>query len=336
MVVVTSPAISKHNGDVRSPILFIIFNRPDTTFQVMETIRKARPRRLYIAGDGPRNNHDELELCKESRKISSRVDWQCEVKTLWHDRNLGCRAAITSAIDWFFSYEEEGIILEDDCVPSNSFYDYCDNLLERYRNDHRIMAISGANLLTDYCIAPDSYYFSRYPHIWGWATWRRAWRCYDRDMALWPEFSALKGLHAWSYRETEFEAYWTNIFNHINEIDTWDYQWLFTCWAYNGLSCIPAKNLVKNIGFDNRATHTLDSSNQHSQLTATELSFPLAHPKLIIRHAVADYIISQCHHKVSDYYASKCNLNKSSDNKILSSIARQIYCFVNGLKLKRL
>src|SRR5262249_20722231 len=158
------------------PVLFLIFNRPNTTARVMEAIRTAGPGRLYVAADGPRDgNADEAKRCAEVRRIATQVDWPCEVQTLFRERNLGCRQAVSSAITWFFEQEQEGIILEDDCLPSPSFFPYCAELLARFRNDERIMCITGCNFQQDMKGYPYSYYFSKYHHVWGWATWRRAW-----------------------------------------------------------------------------------------------------------------------------------------------------------------
>jgi hypothetical protein len=271
-------------------ILFIVFKRPDTTRHVMQTIRSAQPARLYVAGDGPRDRPGELALCEETRAIATMVDWPCEVRTLWRDSNLGCRIGVSSAIDWFFSHEEEGIILEDDCAPSPSFFLYCSELLERYRTDNRVMCISGTNFQDGRSVTPDSYYFSRYMHCWGWASWRRAWRHYDRDMSLWPEFLASGGLRAWSGGDPLFERHWRNILQQMfrGEIDTWDYQWLFACWAQGGLTCAPAKNLVRNIGFGDGATHTSQADHRLARLVPAELEFPLIHPRMILRNTEAD------------------------------------------------
>jgi len=174
-----------------TPILFLIFNRPDTTQKVFNAIRKAKPKQFFIAADGsPPDREGEIEKCQKSRKIATSVDWDCEVKTLFRDKNLGCKIAISSAIDWFFENVEEGIILEDDCLPHQSFFWFCQELLEYYRNDTRIMHISGDNFQFGRKRGEGSYYFSKYSHVWGWATWRRAWKCFDINMKSFEEFKA--------------------------------------------------------------------------------------------------------------------------------------------------
>jgi hypothetical protein len=163
----------------------MIFRRPDFTSRVFEQIRNVRPARLYIAADGPRSGREgEQQLCIETRAIIEQIDWDCELKTLFREKNLGCKMAISSAIDWFFEQEEEGIILEDDCLPNQSFFRFCDTMLEKYRNDDRIRHISGCNLQHGKKWGTASYYFSNLTHAWGWANWRRVWKDYDRDLKL--------------------------------------------------------------------------------------------------------------------------------------------------------
>ncbi len=168
---------------MRSPVLFLVFNRPDSTRKVFDAIRSARPPKLYITADGPRPDRPaEAKLCSEVRAIASAVDWPCEVKTLFRESNLGCKAGVSSGITWFFSHEDEGIILEDDVLPVPTFFNFCDEMLERYRDDARVSMISGCNLISNHFSPKQSYFFSRYNLIWGWATWRRAWQHYDVAM----------------------------------------------------------------------------------------------------------------------------------------------------------
>ena len=274
---------------LNTAILFLVFNRPDTTQQVFDAIRQAKPPRLYVAADGPRATREgEAERCAVVRQIATLVDWHCEVFTLFREQNLGCGRAVSSAISWFFENEEQGIILEDDCLPSQSFFYYCQELLTRYSDDERVMCVSGGNFQRGQRVTSDSYYFSRYPHIWGWASWRRAWKHYDFELERWPSFRAARGLRSLSDGNTLFESYWKNIFNSAREIDTWDYQWTFSCWAQNGLTVLPVVNQVTNIGFGSDSTHTMNASSPLANMAALELQFPLAHPSLLIRNVEAD------------------------------------------------
>lgn len=233
-------------------VLFLIFNRPDTTIRVFETIRQAKPPRLYVAADGPRKDKiGEKEKCEEARSIIKMIDWDCEVKTLLRDENLGCGKAVSQAITWFFEHEEEGIILEDDCVPSLSFFPYCEYLLEKYRGDSRVWMISGCCFEKD--LAPYTsydYMFTKYGNIWGWASWRRCWNSYNLLMSGYEVFKKEGGFYnTCSYIEAN---YLTKMYNRLSENEllhesTWDYQWFLTR-LMNGLSIVPSKNLVENIG----------------------------------------------------------------------------------------
>ena len=236
---------------ITSPVLFLIFNRPDTTRRVFEAIRTAQPQKLFIAADGPRLNvESDYEQCTATRSIAMNVDWECEVYTLFRDTNLGCKAAVSSAIDWFFEHVEEGIILEDDCLPDQTFFRFCDELLDKYRHDTRIGMISGDNFLFGQRNIEGSYYFSRYTHIWGWATWRRAWQKYDVSLSGWPKFREQKLLRHVLDNDEEVE-YWTAIFDntYLGHINTWDYQLMFSSWANGFVNIIPNSNMVQNDGY---------------------------------------------------------------------------------------
>ena len=285
---------------LKVPVLFLIFNRSDTTQLVFNEIRKAQPAQLFIAADGPRKDRPEdIENCRKVREIIRQVDWDCSVSTLFRDENLGCKRGVSSAIDWFFSHVDEGIILEDDCVPDPSFFPFCQELLERYRDDERIMVISGDNLQFGRRKSQYSYYFSRCFHLWGWATWKRAWDNYDIKMELWPkikETGRLKDI----LHDPNAEKYWEIIFNdtYNNKNDTWDYQWVFSCWIQGGLSIVPNNNLISNIGFNCSATHTTRDS-PFSKMIVEKIEFPLNHPEYIIRDATADQFEEKIEHSNS-------------------------------------
>lgn len=276
-----------------SPVLFIVFNRPDTTARVFEAIRQARPPRLYIAADGARASRpDEAPLCEETRRIASAVDWPCEVKTLFRSENLGCKMAVSGAIEWFFEHEEQGVILEDDCLPDPSFFAYCDAMLDHYKDDPRVMCVSGDNFLPADVKQGlrDSYYFSAFVHIWGWASWRRAWRGYDVTMSKWTPELGEQLLKKVFPDHAPLRRIWMNTFSKTaaGQIGTWDYQWVFHCWMAGGLSCMPAHNLISNIGFDERATHTTESGHSQANLPTHALAMPLKHPAAVARNLEAD------------------------------------------------
>jgi hypothetical protein len=283
-----------NNSQLSTPILFLIFNRLETTKQVLTAIRQAQPTRLYVAADGPRPNHlGEAEKVQAVRDyVISYINWDCEVKTLFREENLGCRVAVSGAIDWFFEHEAEGIILEDDCIPDASFFPYVEELLNRYRDDERIMVIAGNHFHGEAHQPSYSYFFSRYNHCWGWATWRRAWQHYDHDMSQWPKLRNTNWLITIGDGNRNFQRYWTRIFDqaYAQKVDSWAYRWTFSCWAQSGLTILPALNLVKNIGFDENATHTKSKNGSHklSTLPLESLTFSLSHPSNVIRDYEAD------------------------------------------------
>ena len=274
-----------------TPVAFIIFNRPDTTERVFEAIRQAQPQQLLVVADGPRlDRHGEVEKCAATRAVIDRVDWECEVLTNYSDINLGCKCRVSSGIDWVFSLVEEAIILEDDCLPAASFFQFCQTLLEKYRHDDRIMHIDGTNLQFGQTRTPDSYYFSKYAGIWGWASWRRAWKNYDVDLKSWEEFKisqAISSVHINPYEQ----KYWSEILDRVyqGKIDTWDYQWNYACWSQGGLAVVPEVNLITNIGFGPDATHTHHDSHL-AALPLSEIS-QIEHPRFVIAHREADEYI---------------------------------------------
>jgi len=275
---------------LQTPVLFTVFNRPDTTRQVFEAIRAVRPARLFVASDGPRTDRSgEAATVEAVRAIATRVDWECELKTLFRTENLGCRAAMSSAIDWFFSEVEEGIILEDDCLPDPSFFPYCVELLDRYREDERVMIVSGCNMQLGRHPVADSYYFSRYIHIWGWASWRRAWKHYDVDMKDFPEFQA-RGVLDSILRTPQEKRRWSEILERVHQrsphFDTWDFQWNYALFKRNALAVTPNFNLVRNIGCGTGALHTADNS--FAEAEAEQMPFPLQHPPFQYPLAEAD------------------------------------------------
>lgn len=274
-----------------SPIAFLIFNRPDTTRRVFAEIAKARPPNLLVIADGPRADHpDDAEKCAAVRAVIDGVDWDCEVLTNYSDVNLGCKRRISSGLNWVFDIVEEAIILEDDCLPHPTFFRFCEELLDKYREDKRIAMISGNNFQFGRKRTEYSYYFSRYPHIWGWASWRRAWDNYDVDMKLWPEIRDGRWLEGLLDNKKSV-CYWNYIFENVykGKIDSWAYQWTFSCWIQSALTILPNVNLVSNIGFGSEAVHTIEK-NKFSNMETEPIKFPISHPPYIMRDSVADYI----------------------------------------------
>ncbi|OJJ20094.1 hypothetical protein BKI52_16610 [marine bacterium AO1-C] len=275
----------------QAPVLFLIFKRFDTTLAVIKQIRKAKPRKLYIAADGPRNEIlGEREECTRLREtVLNLVDWDCELKTLFREKNLTAKVAISEAIHWFFEHEESGIILEDDCVPHLTFFSFCSQLLEKYSEDSRVMHISGSNLLNGKTYGDGSYFFSRHVNIWGWATWRRAWKYYDLQMSTFQKFEAQNQIY--NIMQVMYKRYHKRLKRVYENANTstneWDYPWTYTVFAQGGLSITPNQNLISNIGFGDNAGTTLDPNNPIANLPTLAIE-EVKHPTFMLPFREAD------------------------------------------------
>jgi len=272
-----------------TPVAFFIFNRADTTARVFEAIRQARPRTLLVIADGPRPSRPgERALCAATRAVVDAVDWDCEVIRHFSEDNLGCRRRIASGLAWVFEQVEEAIILEDDTLPGPSFFPFCEELLARYRDDPRIGLIAGTNFLGERGRNTDSYYFTKYPYMWGWASWRRAFAFYDVDMRDYPEFAASGALKRACDGPGEMR-FWRPRFEQAyrGAADTWDFQMVYALWRHQLLCIAPEKNLVSNIGFVESATHLALGDDETANLPVRELG-PLFHPSRVERDAWAD------------------------------------------------
>jgi len=274
-----------------TPILFIVFNRPDVTARVFEEIRKIRPAQLFVTADGPREGRAaEAELCKKTRDIATNVDWPCEVRTLFQEKNLGVKYGPAAGIDWFFNNVEEGIVLEDDDLPDPTFFTYCQELLEKYRTDERVMHISGVNVLQSNpsLIPKDSYYFLSIPSVWGWASWRRAWKHYDVEVSDWPEvrdkrilFDSLEGAVAFQFGR-KFQMYYER------KINAYDGPWMFACLANHGLTIYPSRNLISYIGYGVDSTNSAQYDPMWANRPTQAMLFPMQHPSEVVLNRKAD------------------------------------------------
>ncbi len=268
---------------MKPPVLLIAFRRPDLTEQVIDALREASPTRLYVAVDGARpGDSEEARLVQRVWDVvESSVDWPCSVERRIRLANLGCRHGVVDAIDWFFTHEPEGIILEDDIIPTPEFFEFCADLLVRYRDDDRVLGISGDNCGQVQFSDETSYSFVRHPDIWGWATWRRAWSHYDRDMQDWRRVRGSGILDTIFPNEAE-KQHFVKLFDRMADDgtpDTWDYQWVATCYLRGGLTALPAKSLVRNVGFRPDATHTTGATRFADIETGSVM--PLIHPRLV-------------------------------------------------------
>jgi hypothetical protein len=278
------------------PVVVLIFNRPDHAARLMKCVRAVQPRRLFVVADGPREGREgEREQCLKARQaVLDAVDWPAEVETNFSDQNLGCRRRVSTGLDWVFGRVSQAIILEDDLEPHPSFFAYCAQLLKRYKNDTRVGAISGDCFQKPQFDCGASYYFSIYPHCWGWATWRRAWQCYDHELSSWPEYRKRKGLLAWLNHKGETD-YWRWTIDQVvtGKLDSWATVWIYSLWKSQMLVALPARNLVSNHGFDDQATHTMEARSPLSGLPVFEMQFPMVHPATVSRNEEADAFTRQ-------------------------------------------
>ena len=277
---------------IKTPVVFIVFNRPEVARQVFERIRQAQPPKLLVVCDGPRAHvpTDAARVAEVRELIAQGVDWTCEVLTNYAQTNMGCGERVSSGLNWAFSLVEEAIVLEDDCLPDPAFFPFCEEMLERYRQDETVMHINGTNFLARHLHPATSYFFSKYVWVWGWATWRRAWQNYDSTMASWDKRCPALNACFDSRRE---RAFWLSTFNKARAdwkaANTWDYQWVYTCWSLGGYTVMPSVNLVENLGFGLDSTHT-SSATDYLRMPATPLKVT-SHPRTVARNRVRDQMM---------------------------------------------
>ncbi|MDB5225324.1 MAG: glycosyltransferase family 2 protein [Candidatus Adlerbacteria bacterium] len=296
---------------LNTPVAFIIFNRPEKTARVFEAIRQARPKQLFIIADGPRNEA-ERKRTDATRAMTENVDWECEVQRRYAPENLSVKKGPPTGISWVFEHVDRAIFLEDDCLPDPTFFPYCEELLEKYKDDERVMQISGDNFQRGNAgyNCPESYYFSVTANLWGWATWRRAWQKYDeRPMEAWPSVKK-QGLLRDVFPDAAVRERWEILFerNWAGKADTWEGPWLFACNINRGLCINPKTNLVSNIGIDHEAAHWregLSMEDEFANLPTTPLSFPLEHPPVLLANTQADDYSSKTQHNINRYFSQQ-------------------------------
>ena len=277
------------------PILLIAYNRPSCISRVIENLKNLKPTKLYIACDGPNESIENNKNVYLTRKIiKENVNWETKLRTKFNNKNQGCKYGVSNAISWFFKNENEGIILEDDILPHVDFFSFCEVLLEKYRNDKRVWCITGSNHVGEN-IGDGSYFFSRYNHCWGWASWRRCWDQYNVEMELWPKYKSMQLLKT-NFTDKKEYSYWYKFFDSFyknGSRGTWDYQWFFTSLVNNGLTITPNANLIENIGFGPDATHTKVGKSTSKKLSFDKDSgvIPIVHPTFLMRSSYADMIV---------------------------------------------
>jgi hypothetical protein len=283
---------------MNTPVALILFNRPDTTARVFAEIARAKPKKLFLIADGPRLQvPTDVEKCAAARAVVAHVDWECEVQRKYSDGNLGCGMCPATGLTWVFEHVDRTIVLEDDCVADPSFFPFCGEVLERYRDDERVMHVAGNNFQDKKRFGNTSYFFSRHNIcLGGWATWARAWRCYDIELKRWPALRDTPWLD-YIVGEPRGAAVWRRIFDEAHaagkRASYSDYQWTFTCWAENGLSVIPNVELCRNIGFDQDATHIFSTDCPWRVAQTEPMKFPLVHPSGVTPDAAADLAFNE-------------------------------------------
>jgi len=286
---------------MQTPVALIVFNRPEATARLVSSLAGLKPRRLFVIADGPRDGHSEdAEKCAATRAVIDRIDWDCELVKDYSPVNLGCGKRPHTGISRLFEQTDRAVILEDDCVPEPTAFPFFEELLERYRDDERVMHISGRSVFPDGREGPYSYYFTRSLSCWGWATWARAWRSYDYRIAAWPELRDspwLEDVLGDRRAVPFFRRLFDSCHAHADHISYWDQQWNFACWANSGLGIRPYVNLIANTGFGAGATHDVQSTRlqQHYAIPARPIGLPLHHPPRVLRDVAADRYAIDAH-----------------------------------------
>jgi len=274
---------------IQTAVVYIVFNRPEHTKKSFAVLREQKPSKLFIVADGPRKtNPKDIELCKKVKDIVQKVEWPCEVHYNFANSNMGLKKRVSSGINWAFDHVERAIVLEDDCIAHPDFFYFCDSLLEYYSENNNISVITGNNFQKNQWRGDASYYFSKYNHCWGWATWKRAWKHYQGTIPFWPEW---RNSDIWQKQTPDKveQNFWKVIFERVykGQIDSWAYPWIASIWYHKGLTVTPNMNLVSNIGFDEGSTHTSKKNSEFSKMPTTKLGV-LKHPKKIQRNIEAD------------------------------------------------
>lgn len=272
------------------PLLILVYNRPSETEILINNLKKIKPKKIFISADGPKNASLDIKRNKEVKNILKKINWTKDIQLNYLKKNYGCKESVSKAIGWFFSKVKMGIILEDDCIPNKDFFLFTKEILVKYKNNNKIFMVSGNNFLKKKIKINDSYYFSKYNHCWGWASWARAWKNYDKNLTSWNNFKKSK---LWKNKfNNEYEkTYWEKIFDlcYKKKINSWAYPWLYSIWKKNGLCIIPKVNLVKNIGFNLNASNTF--SHQEFNYETNSIGNKISHPKIIKINNFADNFV---------------------------------------------
>ena len=282
-------------------VLMLTYNRADLFKKSLSSVLSIMPKRIYIFNDGPKSNPQDIVKVYEVRKLIQNIKTKSIIIKNFNKYNLGCKKSNLKAIDWFFSKEKEGIIIEDDCIASREFFSFTSEMLNKYKDNNRIFCISGSNFQKEK-LSNESYYFSKYNHCWGWATWRDRWRLKDDKISFWPKFKKSKEWGKLHKNKIE-QKYWNKIFKNVynDKMDSWAYPWTLSVWKQKGLTITPNVNLVKNIGFGKQSTHSLFVQDSFKYLNKQKTDSKIIHPKKIIINNKADFYVFKNHFKGYNY-----------------------------------
>lgn len=285
----------------KTPILILVYNRSKYINKLLEILRKLNAQNIYVSFDGAKKHKEDVNKCKEVTRSINNINWKCNLYKNFLNKNYGCKLGVSKGLDWFFSKVKQGIIIEDDCIPSQDFFYFCEWSLNTYKHDKRVGGITGNNFLNNKVKLKDSFYYSKYAHCWGWATWRRTWKNYDKSVKFWENFKLSEKWEYFFLNHRE-KKYWEKIFNNVvnYSLDSWAYPWMLCIWKNEQLIITPKKNLVLNIGFNKDATHT-NSKIHNFYYKVSKLKKPYVAPKKIIVNERADNYVFRNHYRGENY-----------------------------------
>ena len=285
----------------KTPILILVYNRSKNLNKLINLLRKIRAKNIYVSFDGPKKNQTDIDKCNNVKKNIENIDWKCNLYKNFLNTNNGCKLGVSKGLEWFFSKVDRGIIIEDDCKPSQDFFIFSEWALIKYKKKNKIGGITGNNFLKNKINITETFYYSKYAHCWGWATWRRTWEKYDKDIKFWKRYKSSKSWNNYFSHNIE-KRYWEKIFNNVYNkmLDSWAYPWMLGIWKNNQLIITPKKNLVLNVGFSRDATHT-NSRFHNFQYKTFKIKKPYYAPKKIEVNKIADNYVFKNHYKGINY-----------------------------------
>lgn len=315
-----------------NPVLLIVFNRPEGVSKIVDVLRRLKVERLYVAADAPRDgNDDDVIKCKQVLNIFNEIDWPCSIKYKINEVNRGSWLTIPMAVDWFFANEPQGIVLEDDCIPSVSFFRFCDVMLKRYEDDPHIMWINGSNLGWNSNKEMGDYFYSRFAISWGWATWRRSWKMFESYRYGSPGRRKTRMIIREMFPKSWMQrCYWGSVFRYAYSLQNWDFRWQLAMWAAGGLSCTPKFNQISNVGFDNTGVHGGNVFDPRGNIKVFDLPDVIKSPKVICKNEELDKYLSNFLYRVSFFGIIKMEIARKFPS--IRPLYKKVQRFLNSKK----